>query len=640
MPRRSPARRPAAPTRQPAPTAQPRPVLWPPLLVTVAVVVAYANTFTVPFVFDDTGILESPELHALSWRTVAGSTRPLVQLSFALNWALGGAAVVGYHVVNLAIHLAASLLLYGIAARTLRRTDGAALAIALVWAVHPLQTESVTYVVQRAESLMGLCYLATLYCVVRGADAERSGAWSAAAVAACALGMLCKPVMVTAPILVLLYDRTFRTDSIADAWRKRRALYAGLFATWGILLVVLVGQEHESVATAGFAMRDVTLAEFARSQPGVILRYLFLVVAPYGLVLDYAWPPAERGLEVALPLLVLTAGIGGVLVAFRDRLWIRFLVLAFLLLLLPSSSVVPIRDLAFEHRMYLPLAPLVALLVLGVAALIARAGWPAASARRVAGGATAVVVTALVALTIARNHDYRTNVAMWTDVTAKRPRNARAWSNLAQAYMAERRVDDAAAAARTALAVDPGLAEAHVHLGHALASRGAFPEAEAAYAAALRLKPDSAEAHNNWGAALADQKRFADAEPHYVEALRLRPSYAEAHNNLGVALMQRGAFEQAIASYREATRLAPDYAEPYSNLGNLLLRQGKAADAVEQHRRALALKPASAEVHFNLAVSLAEAGRRDEARVQAAEALRLRPDLAPLVAQAGLASGA
>ena len=141
---------------------------------------------------------------------------------------------------------------------------------------------------------MGLCYLLTLYCVVRGAAATTPPtAWYAAAVAACALGMLCKPVMATAPIVVLLYDRAFLAGSFGGAWRARRGLYVGLFATWTILVVLLAGQEHESAATAGFAMRDVSLAEFARSQPGVVLRYLWLVVWPHGLVLDYGWPPAH-----------------------------------------------------------------------------------------------------------------------------------------------------------------------------------------------------------------------------------------------------------------------------------------------------------------------------------------------------------
>ncbi len=606
-----------------------------PLLIVGAVVLAYAGSLHTPFLFDDTEILENDAVHALSAATVRGTTRPLVQLSFALNWALGHADVVGYHLVNVGVHALAALVLYAVAARTLRAT-GLALAIALLWALHPLQTESVTYVIQRAESLMGLCYLLTLWAVVRGAGSPHPTRWHAGAIAACALGMLCKPVMVTAPLVVAAYDRVFLAGSWARVWRERRWLHAGLFATLAILLVLLLGQENESTATAGFAMRDVSLAEFARSQPGVILHYLRLAIWPRGLVLDYAWPPATGVRAVVVPTVVLLGGVAALLVALRGRPRAAFLVWAFLLLLAPSSSVVPIRDLAFEHRMYLPLAPLVALAVAGGWSLVRRTGMPPARARALATGSVAVAVVALAAGTIARNDDYRSPIAMWTDVTTKHPANVRAFANLAQALLAEHRVAEAAAAARTALTLDPSYADAHVHLGHALAERGDFRAAEAQYAEAVRLKPTSAEAHNNWGATLADQRRYAEAEPHYREALRLRPSYAEAKNNLAVALMERGDYAEAAALYREALRLAPDYAEPHSNLGNLLARQGRTTDAIAEYERALALRPDYAEVHFNLALALAAAGRHDEAAAHAATALRLRPDLAPLVQQAGL----
>jgi tetratricopeptide (TPR) repeat protein len=604
-----------------------------PLLVVLAALVAYSGTFTAPFLFDDAGILDTDALHALSWSTVTGTSRPLVQLSFALNWAAGGANVVGYHVVNLVVHALAGLALYGIAGGTLRLAglrDDAALPIALLWTVHPLQTESVTYVVQRAESMMGLCYLLTLYCVIRGA-AARGGGWYGGAVVACALGMLCKPGMATAPLAVWLYDRAFLAGSFRAAWQARRSTYAGLFATWSILVVLLVSQEHESAATAGFAMRDVSFAEFAGSQPGVILRYLFLVVWPHGLVLDYGWRPAEGFGEIVLPALVLAAGVGGALVAFRGRPRLAFLVLAFLLTLLPSSSVIPIRDLAFEHRMYLPLAPLVALLVLGAASAIARLDLGPARTRRLATIATAVVVTALGALTIVRNRDYRSPIAMWTDVTEKRPHNARAFTNLAQAYLAELRTDQALAAARTAIALDPNGPDAHVHVGHALAIHGRYADAEAAYTEALRLRPGHAEALNNWGVLLAEQGRWAEADARYAEALRTRPFYAEAMNNRGVALMELGRHDGAVAHFRDALRISPSYAEAYSNLGNLFLRRQRPLEAIAEYRRALALRPDLPEVHFNLTLALASAGQREAAEAHAREAIRLRPDLAPMV---------
>ena len=378
-------------------------------------------------------------------------------------------------------------------------------------------------------------------------------------------------------------------------------------------------------------MRDVSFAEFARSQPGVILRYLFLVVWPHGLVLDYGWRPAEGFGEIVLPALALAAGVGGALFAFRDRPRLAFLVLAFLLTLLPSSSVIPIRDLAFEHRMYLPLAPLVALLVLGAGTAFARLELGPTRTRRLATIATAVAVTALGALTIVRNLDYRSAIAMWADVTEKRPGNARAFSNLAQAYLDELRSDQALAAARTALALDPNDADAHVHVGHALAIHGRYADAEAAYAEAVRLRPGHAEALNNWGVALAEQKRWAEADARYAEALRTRPFYADAANNRGVALMELGRYDGAATHFREALRIAPSYAETYSNLGNLFLRQQRPHDAIPEYRRALALRPDLPEVHFNITLALASAGQREAAEAHAREAIRLKPDLAPMV---------
>jgi tetratricopeptide (TPR) repeat protein len=618
-----------------------------PVLVAAATLVAYGGAFTTPFVFDDAEITDTAALHELSWGTVSGTTRPLVQLTLAANWAVHRLDVVGYHVVNIAIHVLAALVLYALVLRTLRTTASVgptwrntapelAFTVSLLWAVHPLQTESVTYVMQRAESLMALCYLATVYAVVRGATSLRASRWYAAAIVACALGMLSKPVMVTAPLAVLLYDRAFLAGSWRRAWRQRRALYMGLAATELVLVLLLAGGAHESAATAGFGIRDVTFGEFARSQPGVVLHYLRLAFVPYGLVLDYAWPPATGVTGVLVPALVLAALVGGALWATRGNPAASALVALFLLMLAPSSSIVPIKDLAFEHRMYLPLAPLLALAVAGVFALIQRAGRRATVDRRLLLAAIAAVALVLIALTIDRNRDYRSPLSMWTDVVAKRPANARARSNRAQALMQERRVDEAAAELTTALQLDPTLADAHVNLGHALALRGAYADAAAHFAEALRLDPASAAAHNNWGDALADQGRFAEAEPHYAEALRRQFDYAEAHNNLGVALLRRGAFDDAAREFAAALRLKPRYAESHNNLGNLHARQGKAAEAVRDYERALAIEPSYAEVHFNLALALAATGRRDDARAHAAEAVRLKPSLESVVRQSGI----
>jgi tetratricopeptide (TPR) repeat protein len=319
-------------------------------------------------------------------------------------------------------------------------------------------------------------------------------------------------------------------------------------------------------------------------------------------VLDYGWPPATGFRGVIVPTFVLGLVVALALWIVRRSRELGALVVAFLLMLAPSSSLIPIKDLAFEHRMYLPLAPLLVLVVAGAWMAIQRLGLRRLAERRVVVGIAAATVVVLMALTVDRNHDYRSAVAMWTDVVAKRPANARGHSNLGLALVHDRQIEEGITSIRTS----------------------------------LRLDPTSAEAHNNWGFALARQKRFAESEPHYREAIRLKPAYAEAHNNLGVALMEGGRPEEAALQYGEALRLRPEFVEAYSNLGNVLAGQGRIAESMPEYLRALAIDPTHAEVQFNLALALARLGRRDEALARAAEALRLRPTLEPVVRQAGL----
>src|SRR5262245_21401344 len=246
-------------------------LLRPMLLVAICAAV-YFNSLNVPFLFDDmAAIVENPQVRSAGsiWETlvprkqsdITTAGRPLATLVFALNYHAAGENVWGYHVVNIAIHAAATLLLFGIVRRTLllRSTDSPALNralaadwyaffVALLWAVHPLQTEAVTYIIQRVESLAGAAILLTLYCVIRGCTSQRRVAWFTGAILACALGMGVKETVAVAPLLSLLYDRTFVAGSFAWALRRRRWMYLGLAASWAILAVLLASSPRIDMA--------------------------------------------------------------------------------------------------------------------------------------------------------------------------------------------------------------------------------------------------------------------------------------------------------------------------------------------------------------------------------------------------------
>ena len=273
-------------------------------IIIAAGLLAYANSFSGAFVFDDTSrIVWNQNIRSLwpirQFLEDLGTRRPLIQLTLALNYAAGRHDVWGYHAFNISVHLAAALTLFGIVRRTLGsaglrdRFGGVstplAFAAALIWTVHPIQTQSVTYIIQRCESMMGLFYLLTLYCVIRAWDSSSPLRWHIAAIIACALGMMCKEVMVTAPLLVLLYDYLFLSGSLGEVIRKRKALYAGLAAAWLILLSMLLGHSSEGVKEISGSW-TISPLRYALTQFGVIVHYIRLSLWPDSLVLDYDWP--------------------------------------------------------------------------------------------------------------------------------------------------------------------------------------------------------------------------------------------------------------------------------------------------------------------------------------------------------------
>ena len=266
-------------------------------LLTAAVLAAWANSFRGPFIFDDLpAIVQNPTIRTLALPTALAPPRsgqpaggrPLVNFSFALNWAVAGADVRGYHVLNLAIHVLAALALFGVVRRTLRSRPLAArfaahatplaFAVAALWALHPLQTESVTYVAQRAESLGGLGLLLTLYASIRGADSPTPMRWHSLAVVTCLLGMATKEVMYAAPLLVLLHDRTFSAGTLREALRQRRWFYAALAATW-LLLAWLVKETGNRGATAGFGL-GIMPWHYLLTQCGAVIHYVRLAFWP------------------------------------------------------------------------------------------------------------------------------------------------------------------------------------------------------------------------------------------------------------------------------------------------------------------------------------------------------------------------
>ena len=503
-------------------TAERRARLYGWLAIVIAVLIAYANSFQTPFVFDGANYLYEPEtvrdissIDKILQLLDKGQTRALAYLTFGIDYRIYKYDERGWHATNTAIHIFAALALYGIARHAFRSwrarqyfggvEERAALVIALVWAVHPLNTQSVTYLYQRQESLMGMFYLITLFSLTKLTDSQsvggcRSFLWAAISVAACTAGMASKEVMITAPLVVCWYDRVFCARSWGELIRRRGLYYLALSATWG-MLYWLMSRTWGVYASAGILDSGrVTPMEYALTQPGVIARYIRLALLPCGLNIDYAWPKAAtwplpdasgvitwvpsdinwsviaRGFAVVGGLMVLT------LVAMFRAPALGFLGGAFFVVLAPTSSVAPIIDYCFEHRMYLPLAPLLALVVVGIwqgwRAMAARWQFSSAIIGAVVEATVWLAVATLMALTLVRNHDYRSTTALWGDAAQKAPQNPRAQYNYGVYLQIDGEVERAIEQYHRCIALDPNYTDAYLNLGRLAMHRGKPEEAE------------------------------------------------------------------------------------------------------------------------------------------------------------------
>ena len=508
------------------------------VLLVAAGSVAYHNASRGTFVLDDMpAIAWNPSIRALSpLSTVlsppprsAAYGRPVVNLSLALNYAVGGLNVASYHLFNLAVHILSSLLLFAIIRRSLRSpalgsrhansADGIATAAALLWVVHPLASESVDYTIQRTELLMGLFFLLTLYCAIRAFESPERRGWYVAALAAFFLGLGSKEVIVMAPAVVFVYGWLFFSTSLRDAFQRHWRLYAG-YAAVILLYVLLVGTRLRRAFTF---LRVITPWDYLKTQGGVILHYLRLAVWPHPLVADYDGWPVAKSLLPALPALLAVAGLLALTVwGLARRKPLAFLGVWFFAILAPTSSLKPIAtEIAAERRMYLPLAAVVLLVVLAGRALLRYAGAPRAAAPVIV-MAVAVILTVA---TVRRHEAYRTTLSFWNDVIAKRPDNPRA----------------------------------HISLGRYLYQNGRRADAIAPLARAVQLQPENGHAQFSYGLALASQGRIDEAVERYREAIRLEPGAVHAHYNLATALVRQGLTIEAIEHFETALRLQPDF---------------------------------------------------------------------------------
>jgi tetratricopeptide (TPR) repeat protein len=596
---------------------------WRVALLLIAGAAIYGNSVTAPFIFDDSvSVVTNTSIRAWSSRIFAAGRevptagRPLVNASMAINYAIGGLDVRGYHLWNIGLHLLCAALLFALARRTLlhprvpewlrQRAANVALAIALIWMVHPLNSEVVDYVTERSESMMALAFLATVYVSARAIDSKHRGAWQALAVAASAAGMACKESMVTAPVVVVLYDATLVFNSPVQALRTRWRFYGALAATWLILAALL--QTGARVHSAGFST-GVSPWTYLLNQTVMLVRYLRLAVWPTSLVVNYGWPRELTLADVLPDALVIVACLAATAFALWRRPMLGFLGGWFFLTLAPTSSILPIAtEVGAERRMYLPLIALVALALIGLTWL----GERLARGPAIAAALVATVATLLGAATMARNQEYASPLGLAETVLARWPTPS-AEAAVGQELAVAGRHEEAIARLRESA---PRFPRAYYHLGGELFNQGRFDEAVPALQEFVRLEPILAEAvpaRTMMGRAFMLRKRWPEAEEQLRMVLTMTsprdPAHVTALGFLADTLFAQQKFSQAQAAYVAYLDERPDDAGAVTNLAVSLSALGRLDEAVSAFRRAVEMNPRDAGAQRNLALALDDQAR-------------------------------
>jgi len=630
-------------------------MVWlPVLLLVVLTILVYSNTLQSPFVFDDIHmIVEEEERRTLDFSIERWfGTRTIPVYSFDLNYYFNQLDVKAYHVVNIGIHVISSLAIFWfgywlstvvyniriIEVGKLKITNHLwfAILVGSIYALHPIQTQAVTYVVQRLASMAAMFYILSLLCYVKfrlTEDANGLRWWGWLSIAAGIAAMHSKETAITLPVAVLLLELFFFVPRASKpGWWKFKIQWRyfwGRFKKilpWLLLILIIpaymlevkelvFGQdipEHvepdkfldkvniDRIGDVSAETQEIPRSTYLMTQINVVRTYWRLVVWPTGQNLDHDYPLFTSVLNrTSLMSIGLHGGIWllALILFWRERRVSAFGIIFFYLALLPESSVIPIIDVIFEHRLYLPMIGIV--LIMGdvgqmLMGTVGRWKWKKFNGAVVVVLVAVVLVGSLAVATYRRNAVWQDETTLWTDAVSKSPDKARPHNNLGKAYLDKRM----------------------------------FDKAEELYLKELELDPESVSGHNNLGSIYGVQGRHEEAIREISRAIELREDHDAAYNNLGNVYMLRGELAEAEGAYRTSIDLNAMDAGVWRNLGDILVKQEKYKEAVEAYRKAVELRPGKALWHSKLGAALGATGQNEEAKEQIREALRLDPTLA------------
>lgn len=610
------------------------------LILCLLGILIYANTFQTPFQFDDKDfIVNNPDIRNLQdtktiWKAIGHPARFVAFYTFALNYHFHKLDVIGYHIVNLLIHLINSILVFWFAFLTLGTPavkdkpytqDKVLIAFfsALIFLSHPIQTESVTYITQRFASLATLFYILSMCLYISGRLTKRGTGFYIGAVIAGVLGMFTKSITFTLPLAIILFDICFfQTDN-----KDKPINFKRYIPILGFLIIIpaifsfkipqIVMREYASRSHEG---DQISVFTYLFTQFRVLVTYIRLMFVPLNQNFDYDYPVSSSIFEWPAYLsfiVLLFVFLFAIKIARRHRV-IAFGIFWFFLTLAVESTIIVLPHVIFEHRLYLPLA--------GCSMMISLVIYSLSRSRSAFQSMMIIIILTLSILTVQRNRVWRDGVSLWSDVISKSPQKSRPYHNRGFHYLEKKEYLKALQDFDMTIRLNPKYLQAYSNRATAYRALGRIDLAVQDYNKAIELQPHNAQAYHNRAHAFASMGQVEKAFSDYSKALSLKRDHLLVYYNRGLLYKKLNQFDKAIDDFSKAIEIYPDFSYAHLERGRVYLAQNKLEAAINDFSAGLELQPHNVNGYNNRAVAFGRQKKYDLSIQDFSRAIEIAPE--------------
>jgi tetratricopeptide (TPR) repeat protein len=611
------------------------------IILAVIPVIVFCNTLDNTFVYDDSVTIVNNNLiknwknfytlFSFNYFMLSGelSYRPLVTLSYFIDYSLWGATPVGFHLTNLLLQTVNTVLFY-IFLKRVTKVNTLAFFSTLLFTTHPILTETVNSISYREDIITALFFLIAfiLFLKINEKPLPRYKflLFYAGSLLSYLLSLFSKEMAITLPILLVLFDIFYLSSGnpLQTLIKRLKSIYIGYFCITGFYLFI----QFIMFRHAYIRLDQTKQSLFVMIK--VLASYIKLLFLPFNLNADYVVPQLTTGIAsfIISVLLVTTIAVLTIRLCKNNKQY-WFFISWFFITLLPVSNIIPIGNIMAERYLYIPIMGFSGIMGILVKKFDFKKPFVAIC--------FAIVIFILGVMCIYRNGIWRDELTLWYSTALREPNSARAHHNIGVVHSAKGYYEYAELEYKKTLEINPKDIEAHYNLGNAYERKGILDNAIKEYQDAIRYNPYYADAYNNLGSIYKKKQLFDKAIEHYKKAIKCNPFSPHYYNNLGLAYHEKKLYKEAVTEFVRALKINSEMPVTHNHMGNTYKEMGNIKNALTEYKTAIELDPATADFHNNLGIVYTNIGQLEEAIKEFETAIRLDPKLANVHNNLGIA---